>query len=54
MKKSHYSLLIPATLMAAGFALSANSSVAFAEKSRPIDSHLMAQPNGTVDKANQP
>ncbi|MEE3742227.1 LPXTG cell wall anchor domain-containing protein [Streptococcus dysgalactiae] len=62
MKKkqaAQYSLLIPAALMAAGLAMSANGSVAFAEESAPVDSHAVVQPKAeatkdVADKASQP
>ncbi|HEO6650281.1 TPA: LPXTG cell wall anchor domain-containing protein [Streptococcus agalactiae] len=60
MKKSHYTLLIPAALMAASLAMSANGSVAFAEESAPVDSHAVVQPKAeattkdVADKASQP
>lgn len=61
MKKNQvtrYSLLIPAALMAAGLAISTNSSVAFADESPAVDNHTVVQPRlggdkDTADTANQ-
>lgn len=61
MKKNQvtrYSLLIPAALMAAGLAMSTNSSVAFADESPAVDNHTVVQPRlgedkDTADTANQ-
>lgn len=53
MKKSQYSLLIPAALLTAGLALSTYSPIAFADDSSPVDSHAVVQPNVSTGNSNQ-